>query len=629
MKIASNRLAATPNSLTNLARRFGGFVINPKELPGVHSAVVNISSDAKKNSSVIFVKDAFDKIHSKSLAINSEESKEEILKRAISENSRSISLSEATSNLEESLWGKFVDNLNPLAVSNLGLRESNNNLKLYNVCMPNKVDATDQERQKIIRKRSNLFRFFPLIASHFSSQESRWLDKFIGDFSYTTSQLKNLLETPNATVGFLKRAAGAPNLVIAKNLDQFLRYGLKKEDKKLYNNRVTNIPLLHEKEEQDAMWKALEVLKECDLTDKARAKIFLNSKNNWRGSKEAIFSLQSNWRSAENKDANANLFKDLTWQYCLAIADDLILPAYVKKSKQVSVEKKYDSSPLIKLEDVFTKNVRSTVVDFVQDSLLSKMTIKKLANSAEKFERVLNVINEAKTALSDSSNSSENDDKLNAKWHKIFPDQEINGIKFVVIDNDFDLKNESRRVGNCVINLSKACHLGSAHVVSGLHPSGEVFSIRLNFSPPTDTKIHEVNGRGNKWVSKDVEEAVKILEEKIANKNIVLNQNRGDIDKDLTIKQMLGFDFEKEGSVESVFAAYKAQDLLPVSANNLEDFYKEIDLNGFLSRVKIDMSKEMERRSGGDNNIPSSKISRFNVKHLGNGKGAREISYLD
>lgn len=643
MKGAVNRFATViPSSLDAVARRFSGFVINPKEVAGIHSAVVKFSGDlpSTKTASVIFVKDAFGKIYSKSFQASPQEAKEQILSYAQElKVARDVYLPSMAREFDQSVWNRFLDNLHPKAVSNLRLRESNQNIELYNACMPSDKDISEQEKQDIIRKRSKLFRFFPLVTKHHMFQDSQWLDQFIGGFSYTTSQLKNLLKIPDsATVGFLKRAAGAPNLTSAENLDYFLRYGLKKEgDQRHYNNRVANIPLLHDKKRQKAMWRVLEALYACDLTDKARARIFLNTKNDWLGSQEAISALEIR-HDDENLISDIDRYKDLVWQYSLAITDDLILPAYIKEFRRISSQKDESSfqlgfkkrinepsSFLIKFDEISTKNARSAIVDFVQDALLSQMTPKKLAILAEKMERVLGKINEKKSAFSSPEALSGVNDKIDGRWHKIFPDQEINGIKFVVIDNNFDLEKEGRRVKNCVINLSKGCQQGARHVVSGLSETGEVFSVRFD-AVGANIKMREANGISNQDISNEVREAVEILQERISRGEIALNPLRGNISRDFTIKEMLGFDFEKEGSVESVFEAYKTEDLLPIKVDSLESFYQAIDLKGFLTRAKTQIDSELKLEY---KNTPNPKTSRLEVRHIGNSEGPRDLVRLD
>ena len=470
----------------------------------------------------------------------------------------------------------------------------------------------DSDVQRAERNRKKLLKLFPVVATIDGTDpeairnQSELFDAVEKEDPKAFDRLKRFLGVPNTTTGFMKRAGNAPHFHLVKVLDDVLREGLQEKsgfnDKK-YGYRISAIPMQSDRE-CEAMWKVLNAVHNCGFSKQAKSKIFLNAKEDWTRNERAI----------------THEFKDSVGKYATAIADDLILPAYIKEfQKKCSENIFYTPDRLIKFEDDFTSYIRSNLVDFVKDTLLSSLTPERLVGYCNRFDRMIPMLHKAKPVF--ATRFAEEDI---SRWHKIFPDQEINGVKFKVLTSDEELRKESDEVQNCVVSFSQRCHAGVCHIVSGVSSEGERFSVRFNQSNYDRIAMHEVNGISNKDVSQRVAEATDILRQQIDRREIKLNPKRGATDKDRKIKDAIGFDPLDQKSIALVFEAYRNARILPKeiqSAESVEQFYHKIGLEEFLTkRLPTDLRVNLEDRPS--SNIAGSSAKCSIYSH-------REVPYLD
>ncbi len=418
----------------------------------------------------------------------------------------------------------------------------------------------------------------------------------------------------DATDGFTRRAASAPHPSLARDLDEALRAGLREGSDKFdreYGKRISNIPLPEESEKYDALWKVMRALNGCGFSKRAQSKILLGVK-------------KDEW--VKNAKALTGNFKDLVSQYSSAVADDLILPIYAEEFQRRRAESIFDMPPdrLAKFEDEFVTGVRLKLADFVKDAVLSNLTPERLAGYANRFDRSLSKICQAKPlSAARMEEFKKSGQEFCPQWHAIFPDQEISGIKFKVLTSDAELSRESDEVRNCIVSFSERCRKGVCHIVSGLSPQGERFSIRFNGCGGShDITMYEVNGLRNQGVSKEVSEATEILCRRIDGKEIALNLLVGSVNKDYTITDALGFNISDQDSVRQVFAAHRDARVIPKEILGLtkeaEEFCREIGLADFLATtIRGDLI--LARK-------PQSEVS--NPSHY-SPYGHRDVNYLD
>ncbi|MBM3580042.1 MAG: hypothetical protein FJX34_04655, partial [Alphaproteobacteria bacterium] len=331
--------------------------------------------------------------------------------------------------LQPSDVSKFCEHLNPIIFFNLGINKSTRHIDFYNFCIPD--DFLDEEsKRRVMRNRSKILGVFPLLGKITVGDFKvgfRLLKMFdLRHNDEAINAIKDYFRIPHtSTTGFMKRIAYAPMYPDGvRNLDEMLRWGLvdSAKDKKEYEKRIFNIPLPHEKEEEEyeAMWTIIGSPNFSKFDSKTRSNIFLNiKKGEWATNLAAI---------------NNEYFMDLVSQYSQAIADDLLLPIYAQELYKQCREIASGTKPedLLKLmSHEFTRYVRANLKVFAEGILFSDLTPKQMLEHAKGFDRKIAQLNEAKPVLvARNIKPKDNTSKYCPQWHKIFPDQEIDGFKF-------------------------------------------------------------------------------------------------------------------------------------------------------------------------------------------------------
>ena len=514
-----------------------------------------------------------------------------------------IHIEKIFSSFEEGTRQQFLDHLNQSAVDHLGIRSSSSRIDLYNQCMPDRnFDDTDLEGlktwERAVRNRSRTIASFPLILQAIERADIYDKRRLLDNIDHRPSSkptefFKDVFQIPHATSGFVRRIANAPDLESAKTLHDFLSDGLSKRgefDENEFNRRVANIPLPHNQEEYAAMWKVLKALNRCRITNHAKAQIFLNIGQDW----------------IKNATVIKDDFEDLVQKYSRTLADDLVLPAYIREFKDKDKPALWRSPKrrFEKFDDWFTDHARAQCFSVIDDAVLSKLTPEKLLKYADRLEHMTGEINQAKPVLNKQLElSRESEETRLPEWHRIFPDQEINGIKFKVILNSSELQQEGDEMRHCVVSLRKNCLFGDAHILSGFHPStGERFSVHLKSSGRGAVRFIEATGVRNAFISNEVREAVDILLAKLSKGEIKISDQVGNVKKDFTVTDALGFDVQTYA--EGVFRAYREAGVLPMgiekSMGDRESFYQTIGLPSFFA---ANIEKDLQRSTRED--VPS------------------------
>ncbi|MES2960795.1 MAG: hypothetical protein V4694_00225 [Pseudomonadota bacterium] len=520
--------------------------------------------------------------------------------------------------------------LNQQALFNLKLdvNPSHEELRIYNYCIPQKNEYDEIGTQRAIRNRSKLLGTFPLMVRVIENSPSigkHLLKNFDqGESSKPTDSLKEHLEMSFASTAFMKRISHASSITTAKALYDITHEGIVDStgitDEKTYTRRISDLPLPHsDREQYDAMYKILTAVNDSDLKPQIKSKIFFNTERRW----------------TENGAVITRNFPELLKEYSQSIAKDLVLPEYIARYQETaknSLILTHNPQRFQRYNDWFTAHTLFQVSDLVSDTILSKLSPQKLVENAERLDRLTTQINEARPFFLERVEKfkSEGNYQRLPEWHKIFPDQEINGCKFRALTTLAEISQEGREMNNCVGGLEYKCRAGTVHIIAGISPNGERFTFRLDgghfgkVSKTTDVEKKRVPGQSF-FASKEVQEAVNILCKRIDTNQITLNPLRGSINKDYTINDALGFDITSKEHRAAIFEAYREAHVLPAEISkamkNQESFFEIIGLDHFLQQSVPESIKISKK------NEPPSRIAAIEAAKIK--KGPRELSYLD
>ena len=146
------------------------------------------------------------------------------------------------------------------------------------------------------------------------------------------------------------------------------------------------------------------------------------------------------------------------------------------------------------------------------------------------------------------------------EWHKLFPDQEIDGYSYKVLTTQDQLKQDTEQMKNCIFGFGPICHSGGAHVISAMTPKGERFTVDIRRDHPDAEYylLQAVGLEGKKTTCPPGgKDAAQELVNAINEGRIEVNQNSGSVDERRTIEERLGFDYSNSEERESVFQSYQ------------------------------------------------------------------------
>lgn len=520
---------------------------------------------------------------------------------------------------------EFVAKLNKVAVEILKIKQNRNNIAFYNHSIPSKnLNLEGKDYETAVRSLSKAIYFLPFlkeIIDYDPKEGQRILNNFLPSSKVDPiKSLNDYLKTPYAPPSFYRRV-GNMRMHLIKEMHDFVFHGIVNingaVDNQLYENRIVNIPIANSvnKDAHDSLKEIIKIFNQNKFFTKKAKQEMLEAvayKNEWNKNKEVIL---------------LNDFEPLIKEYIFAIALRLILPSYIEKFNEkftISFNKTDKPFP-DKYDHWFVKYIIKEISSFLQDTLI-KDAPRKIYEYSKKYENKSSKINSRGLLLIENLD----DQKPVLHWHKAFEDYEINGVKFRCLVNEKELREEASYVNHCAAGYGPRCLEGIRHVVSGIvEESGERFTLRFSTNGKDrfvyDEYVAEKNETGErKFLSQEAKNSIQILLENIESRKIVLNPIFGNLNKNLTIIDVIGFDFTNKQQQEDLFQEFNTYNTLPTIATSLEDFKIEIGLDEFLNKV-IDQHNTLLLENS--QNPPSTIALSIGYKPL---KGPREsCGYLD
>lgn len=520
---------------------------------------------------------------------------------------------------------EFIEKLNQSAVKTLKIKQNRKNIAFYNHSIPSSnlnLEGKDyDDATRILSKTIYFLPFIKEIIDYDPKEGEKILNNFLPSSQVNpVKSLNDYLKTPYATDSFYKRIGGM-RIHLIKEMHDFVFHGIVDEngvvDNQLYENRIVNIPIANSanKDTHDSLKVILNIFNQNKFfTKKARQAMFdaTSYKNEWIRNKEVIL---------------LNDFEPLIKEYLSSIALYLILPSYIEKFSGEFSAVNFNGDKLFpdKYDHWFVKYVIKEISLFLQDALIQDVP-RKIYEYSKEYENKSSKINSYGSLFIENLE----DKKSIPQWHKAFEDHEINGVKFCCLVNEQELKEEANYVNHCASGYGLRCLDGIRHVVSGVvEESGERFTLRFSTNSKNrffyDECVTEKNEIGErKFLSEKAENSIQILLKKIESREITLNPIFGNINKDFTIADAIGFDFTNKKQQEDLFQSFNSYAILPTTSTNFEDFKTEIGLDEFLNKV---ISQHVELLSENSQNPPSTITFPFGCYSL---KGPREsCGYLD
>lgn len=507
----------------------------------------------------------------------------------------SLLIKDLLQDLDPNLYKSFLDKLNPIATNILKLEENKKNLELYNHSIPSpELNLEKDSYNNAVRDLSKALYFLPVlkqIRSYDNKKGQDLLDNLVSSKTSSKVELLNKnLNIPNANFSFYRRVGEMNQYQIKKFHDLF--YNQENEN---YNRElISSIPIANSvnKAEHDEF---VNFIKFCEydksFSDKAKQAMF-----------NKIIAVDKNW-SENSNIVSLNDFKQSQEEYFSSIATNLVLPHYIDEfNKEINNKNNNPKSKTSlafpdKYEHWLVKYVEKEITSFLKDALIKPetssseedsnyLTPKEIYQYAKEHQNRASGINAQKPLLLERLKNYEENKQLNFQWAKAFEDVEIDGVKFRCLVNERELKEEADFLGHCAAGYGQICNKGLRHIVSGIvEETGERFTLRFssvdNKLIYDETVAKKENGE-RVFLSQKAKEAINILLRKIDSKEIIINNDLGNLNKNLTVSEAVGYNISSKEDYEKLFEAYKSNKILPTKAQNITDFIEEINIKEFL-----------------------------------------------
>ncbi len=516
--------------------------------------------------------------------------------------SSSIPIEDLLQDLDPNLYKSFLDKLNPIATNILKLEENKKNLELYNYSIPSpQLNLEKNSYDNAVRDLSKALYFLPVlkqIRDYDNEKGQDLLDSLVSSTNNSKlDSLNEVLNTPNANFAFYRRIGGMNQYQIKKFHDLFYDHDLTGENQnydKKFANKISSIPIANSvnKAEHDEFIKFVKFCEyDKSFSDKAKQAMF-----------NKITTVEKNW-SENSNIVFSNDFKQSQEEYFSSIAVNLILPHYIEEfnkeinSKNNNPKSKTSLAFPDKYEHWLVKYVKKEITFFLKDALIKPeklsseeysnyLTPKELYQYAKEHENRASGINAQKPLLLERLKKFEENKQLNFQWAKAFEDIEIDGVKFCCLVNEKELKEEAEFLRHCAEGYGQICNEGLRHIVSGIvEETGERFTLRFSsFSNKLiydETVTKKENGE-RVFLSEKAKDAINTLLKKIDSKEIIISNDLGNLNKNLTISEAVGYDISSKEDYEKLFEAYKLNKILPTKAQSITDFLDEINIKEFL-----------------------------------------------
>lgn len=516
-------------------------------------------------------------------------------------------------------WSQFLSFLNPTIIGNLKPQENQRRqlLDTHNACL---ADDT-----KVTRNRSSVFGSLPLTAHLLfeddfteNDYESRRLEclQDIDAGSMSPAQILRKYFTGKyrdshwATDNFLKKVALAPSLQSVRWLGEALAEGAQKDgefDAITYSKIIQNIPNSNKDPQGfEEMWRGFKDVTNIHGGTKVTSQLLLNIGKNWEQNRIEY----KHYGKREN-------------DYFEAIAKDLLLPIFLAKLKNnyASLGQNLPddfmdpSSPSME----YALRAMSYVVT---EKVTALITPKKLIEQINRWDLSRPAIDSFKPKARDSGKSDEEQE-----WHALIPNQKIDGYHYTVLTNQSDLALEAENMGHCIGGYPLMCRNGECHIISGLAPSGESFTVELrkiSFSSDPESingdkfRIHQIAGSANQDCSEQAQASANNLLEAINSDKIIINQQSGALVRPENLETWLQFDPFKDEERQAVFKSYYAAHALPyqwLKHQSLDELISKSGLGEAMNqRIKQDnmslddLANEIDQNIGAPLATPNSSI---------------------
>lgn len=517
----------------------------------------------------------------------------------------------------ETQWSQFLSFLNPTIIGNLKPQENHRRqlLDTHNACLSD--DA------KVTRNRSSVFGSLPLTAHLLFEDDfadaSRRLEclQDIDAGSTSPAQILRKYFTVEyhdsrwATDNFLKKVALAPSLQTVRLLGESLAEGAKKDgkfDALAYNKIIQNIPNSNKDPQGfEEMWRGFKDVTNIRGGSKVTSQLLLNIGKNWEQNKIDY----KDYGKREN-------------DYFEAIAKDLLLPIFLTKLTD-------DHAARGKALPDDLMNPSSSSIDYslkvlshiTAEKITALMTPKKLIEQINRWDIARPAIDSFKPKIAHYSGKPNEEQE----WHALIPNQKIDGFHYTVLTNQNDLAIEAENMGHCIGGYPLMCRNGECHIISGLAPSGESFTVELrkiSFSSDPESvngdkfRIHQIAGAANQDCSQQAQAAAENLLEAINSDKIIINQQSGALVPPDNLETWLQFDPFKDEERQEVFKSYYAAHALPsqwLKHQSLDELISKSGLGEAMDqRIKQDnmslddLVNEMEQNIGTPLATPDSSI---------------------
>lgn len=347
-----------------------------------------------------------------------------------------------------------------------------------------------------------------------------------------------------------------------------------KFNKKSYEELISNIPNPREVQEYESMWSVLKILHSLIVSDEAKSHLFRSVEGNWTDNKSVI-----------NKE-----FSDKLAMYSEAVAQDILLPAYIAEFNKFAQQSSSGRIPdvMIRFNNDFVSDVRSELASLVKEVIASNSKAREIVDCHERLDRRAGEILESKPILKKKLEDEKDiAAEFKPEWHELFPPQTIEmpdgSYHFRCLNSNAELNVWAKKLGNCLHTFDTRCNAGVCHIILGLTPSGSEFVVRLN-----NLQVSEIEFADRKPCTVAVNNAAKYLATEIAVGKIAINANKGALDFNRTIEEVVGFEVRDAESVKAVYDAYQSAKILPKFLQELsrEDFLERSGFQNFFAQKK-------------------------------------------
>jgi len=545
----------------------------------------------------------------------------------------SISIGKVLESFDSKTWSSFVAKyLNPVITNILPIEQERELVTSYKYCIPpaSFVATPTVTRERAMRNLAKALHFFPMITGSILEYDQKngleILHEVIpGVSSKPGEKFLRYLNIPDATPGFIRKISSAKHHFLIKYLYDYVHDGIDLKSaagRKLLNNTIAALPPAWDKKQAEAMWDVVNSLKSSSLQKKVQRKLFSNIQSgDWDNNRHVL-----------KKEFGTSLRN-----YLSSIALFLILPEYIKKFDE-KIEKdnatkslfgKKKSSFPKSYNHWFVQHVVDELVVFLEDKLLSQSTPKKINDRIKEFDKRTPAIDANRPIfLKRREEFKRNNYQSYPEWYKLFDDCEIEGFKFRSLCSEAELAQEADEIGHCGGGYGQRCRNGIRHIVSVTAPDGERVTLRLDSRPPNmfgeytislgEIVTAKIDGINRQDISPKMNQMVNNFVRNISEYKIQTSRVVGAIDRNYSISDMAGVELDDIESREGIFSVFRDSDVIKTTARTLDEFLREIDLDGYLSEV---LPKHAALSA---NNSPTPEIEAKIAERLKD-KGAREF----